>query len=205
MTVAELARPAEARPAARKRWLSGEDLATWVVLGIALLISIGPMAVPRQPVPDGQPADLRRQARRLADPPGELPGRLGATKIGSLYWNSLYISTVSMVLTVIISAFAGYGLGRLEFWGKNYVYLLILDRPDDPLQIALIPLFVNMRWLGIMNTPLALIGPYTAFGLAFGTYVMKAFFQELPKELEGRRPASTAPASSGSSGRSCCR
>ena len=35
-----------------------------------------------------------------------------------------------------------------------------------------------------MNTPLALIGPYTAFGLAFGTYIMKAFFEELPRELE---------------------
>ena len=35
-----------------------------------------------------------------------------------------------------------------------------------------------------MNTPLALIGPYTAFGLAFGTYIMKGFFEGLPRELE---------------------
>ena len=89
-----------------------------------------------------------------------------------------------MVLTVVISAFAGYGLGRLEFWGKGYVYALILIGLTIPLQIALIPLFVNLRTFGLMNTPLALIGPYTAFGLAFGTYIMKAFFQELPKELE---------------------
>jgi raffinose/stachyose/melibiose transport system permease protein len=89
-----------------------------------------------------------------------------------------------MVVTVAISALAGYGLGRLEFLGKPYVYALILIGLTIPIQIALIPLFVNLRWLGLMNTPLALIGPYTAFGLAFGTYIMKAFFEELPRELE---------------------
>ena len=107
-----------------------------------------------------------------------------ATRIGTLYWNSVYISTVSMVLTVAISALAGYGLGRLEVPGQPYVFALILIGLTIPLQIALIPLFVNLRALGLMNTPLALIGPYTAFGLAFGTYIMKAFFEELPRELE---------------------
>jgi ABC-type glycerol-3-phosphate transport system permease component len=107
-----------------------------------------------------------------------------ATKIGALYWNSVYISTVSTILTVVISALAGYGLGRLEFPGKPYVFALILIGLTIPLQIALIPLFVNLRALGLMNTPLALIGPYTAFGLAFGTYIMKGFFEELPRELE---------------------
>ena len=184
MSAIEAAQPVHVRPAARKRWLSGEDLVTWVVLGIALLISIGPMLylvslsfMDNQQIFGG---------KLIAWPihPENYPAAWVATNIGKLYWNSIYISTISMVLTVVISAFAGYGLGRLEFWGKNYVYALILIGLTIPLQIALIPLFVNMRWLGIMNTPLALIGPYTAFGLAFGTYIMKAFFQELPKELE---------------------
>ena len=62
------------------------------------------------------------------------------TKIGTLYWNSIYISTVSMVLTVAMSALAGYGLGRLDFIGKQYIYVLILIGLTIPLQIALIPL-----------------------------------------------------------------
>jgi raffinose/stachyose/melibiose transport system permease protein len=64
-----------------------------------------------------------------------------------------------------------------------------------PLQIALIPLFMNLRTLGLLNTPFALIGPYTGFGLAFGTFIMKGFFEGLPRELEERR-GSTARASS---------
>ena len=108
-------------------------------------------------------------------------------------------------LTVAISALAGYGLGRLDFVGTRLVYGLVLIGLTIPLQIALIPLFVNLRALGLMNTPLALIGPYTAFGLAFGTYIMKGVLRGAAARARGGGPASTAPASSGSSGRSCCR
>jgi len=107
-----------------------------------------------------------------------------ASNIGRLYWNSIYVSTASMVATVAISALAGYGLGRIRFAGRSIVYGVVLVGLTIPLQIALIPLFMNLRVLGLLNTRLALIGPYTAFGLAFGTYVMKGFFQGLPRELE---------------------
>ena len=79
---------------------------------------------------------------------------------------------------------AGYGLGRIRFAGRGLVYGIVLVGLTIPLQIALIPLFMNLRVLGLLNTRLALIGPYTAFGLAFGTYIMKGFFQGLPRELE---------------------
>src|SRR4029434_464372 len=89
-----------------------------------------------------------------------------------------------MVVPVAISALAGYGLGRIRFAGRGLVYGIVLVGLTIPLQIALIPLFMNLRPLGLLNTPLALIGPYTAFGLAFGTYIMRGFFQGLPRELE---------------------
>jgi len=107
-----------------------------------------------------------------------------ASNIGQLYWNSIYVSTASMAATVAVSALAGYGLGRIRFAGRGLVYGIVLVGLTIPLQIALIPLFMNLRVLGLLNTRLALIGPYTAFGLAFGTYVMKGFFQGLPRELE---------------------
>ena len=107
-----------------------------------------------------------------------------ASDIGRLYGNSIIVATVSMILTVAISAFAGYGLGRIRFAGRGIVYALVLVGLTIPLQIALIPLFINLRSLGLLNTRLALIGPYTGFGLAFGTYIMKGFFEGLPRELE---------------------
>jgi len=116
--------------------------------------------------------------------PENYPTAWVATKIGQLYWNSIYISTGAMLLTVAISALAGYGLGRLRFFGRGAIYALILVGLTIPLQIALIPLFINLKTLSLLNTPFALIGPYTGFGIAFGTYIMKGFFEELPKELE---------------------
>jgi raffinose/stachyose/melibiose transport system permease protein len=116
--------------------------------------------------------------------PENYPRAWVASNIGQLYWNSIYVSTASMVLTVAVSALAGYGLGRIRFAGRGLVYGIVLVGLTIPLQIALIPLFMNLRMLGLLNTPLALIGPYTAFGLAFGTYIMKGFFQGLPRELE---------------------
>jgi raffinose/stachyose/melibiose transport system permease protein len=107
-----------------------------------------------------------------------------ASDIGRLYGNSIVVSTASMVLTVAISALAGYGLGRIRFAGRGLVYALVLVGLTIPLQIALIPLFINLRSLGLLNTRLALIGPYTGFGLAFGTYIMKGFFEGLPRDLE---------------------
>jgi raffinose/stachyose/melibiose transport system permease protein len=116
--------------------------------------------------------------------PENYPRAWVASNIGRLYWNSIYVSTVSMVATVVVSALAGYGLGRIRFAGRGLVYGIVLVGLTIPLQIALIPLFINLRTLGLINTPLALIGPYTAFGLAFGTYVMTGFFRGLPRELE---------------------
>jgi len=107
-----------------------------------------------------------------------------ASNIGRLYWNSIYVSTLSMIATIAISALAGYGLGRIRFAGRGLVYGIVLIGLTIPLQIALIPLFMNLRALGLLNTPFALIGPYTGFGLAFGTFIMKGFFEGLPRELE---------------------
>jgi raffinose/stachyose/melibiose transport system permease protein len=116
--------------------------------------------------------------------PENYPRAWVASNIGRLYWNSIYVSTVSMVVTVAISALAGYGLGRIRFAGRGVVYGVVLIGLTIPLQIALIPLFMNLRTLGLLNTPFALIGPYTGFGLAFGTFIMKGFFEGLPRELE---------------------
>jgi raffinose/stachyose/melibiose transport system permease protein len=183
-TTDAIARPARAAvPAGRGGRWAGSAI-TWSVLGLAVALSIGPFLYM---ISLSLMDNVQLFAGRvLAWPlhPENYPTAWVATRIGRLYWNSVYISVASMAITVLISALAGYGLGRIEFFGRQVIYALILIGLTIPLQIALIPLFVNLRALGLLNTPLALIGPYTGFGLAFGTYIMKGFFEELPKELE---------------------
>jgi ABC-type glycerol-3-phosphate transport system permease component len=181
--VAERAAIVRGRPQ-RARGVRVGRGAVWVVLLAALTLSIAP--------------GVYMVCLSLMDNPQLFAGRIVpwpphaenyprawiASNIGRLYWNSIYVSTVSMVLTVAVSALAGYGLGRIRFLGRGVMYAVVLVGLTIPLQIALIPLFMNLRILGLLNTPLALIGPYTAFGLAFGTYIMKGFFEGLPRDLE---------------------
>lgn len=165
-----------------RRWLNSS--VAWVVLGLAALVSVGP-ALYMFSLSLMDNAQLFG-GRLIAWPlhPENYPRAWVATQIGQFYWNSFYVDTSAMLITVAISAMAGYGLGRLRFFGRSALYALILAGLTIPLQIALIPLFINLKTLNLLNTPLALIGPYTGFGLAFGTYIMKAFFEELPRELE---------------------
>jgi raffinose/stachyose/melibiose transport system permease protein len=158
--------------------------AVWTVLLGALLLSLAPGLYMVSLSFMDNPQLFAGRIVPVPPHPENYPRAWVASNIGRLYWNSVYVSTVSMVVTVAISALAGYGLGRIRFAGRAVVYGVVLVGLTIPLQIALIPLFINLRTLGLINTPLALIGPYTAFGLAFGTYVMKGFFAGLPSELD---------------------
>jgi hypothetical protein len=128
--------------------------------------------------------------------PENYPRAWVASNIGRLYWNSIYVSTASMVATVAISALAGYGLGRIRFAGRGLVYGIVLIGLTIPLQVALIPLFMNLRTLGLLNTPFAPHRALHGFGLAFGTFA-EGFFKGC--RCSSRRRGSTARASSGSS------
>ena len=107
-----------------------------------------------------------------------------SAKIGILYWNSFYISTVSVILTLVVCAPAGYGLARVEFLGRGLLFNFFLLGLTLPVSTSLLPLFFNLKALGLMNTPFALIGPYTGFGISFGIFILKGFFETLPRELE---------------------
>jgi len=167
----------------RRRFAPGTAV-VWVVLLGALAISLAPGAYMLSLSFMDNPQLFAGRVVPWPLHPENYPQAWVASDIGRLYWNSVVVSTVSMVVTVAISALAGYGLGRIRFRGRGVIYALVLIGLTIPLQIALIPLFINLRSLGILNTRLALIGPYTGFGLAFGTYIMKGFFEGLPRELE---------------------
>jgi len=176
-------------PVPRPRWLVGprvraRDGVVWAVLLSALAVSLAPGLYMVSLSLMDNPQLFAGRLIPIPPHPSNYPRAWVASNIGRLYWNSIYVSTVSMVVTVAISALAGYGLGRIRFAGRSLVYGIVLVGLTIPLQIALIPLFINLRTLGLINTPFALIGPYTAFGLAFGTYVMTGFFRGLPRELE---------------------
>ena len=76
---------------------------------------------------------------------------------------------------------AGYAFARLRFPGRDLLFLLLLGSLMVPFQVTIIPIFLLMRDLGLIDNPLAIILP----GLisAFGVFLMRQFFKQMPQEL----------------------
>jgi multiple sugar transport system permease protein len=99
--------------------------------------------------------------------------------------NSLFLSLVVPGLSMVISVLAAYAFARLEFKGRNIVFLFVLGTMMLPGHITLIPRFIMMRYLGWINTYWALIIPSAFGGMAvFNTFLLRQFFLSFPKELE---------------------
>ena len=99
-----------------------------------------------------------------------------------LYKNTLLMIFFRVVCAVLTATMAGYAFGRLRFPGKNFLFSLVLIQMMVPPQIFLLPQYLMISKLGMLNTTFALVFP----GLvsAFGTYLLKTSFQGLPKDLE---------------------
>ena len=98
-------------------------------------------------------------------------------------FNSLVYSFASVAGVVFLSSLSGYVFARHKFPGKEGIYLMILALLMVPSILTLIPAFVLVRDLGLLNTPWALILPWTAGGQVFGILLCRTFFATLPQDL----------------------
>lgn len=96
--------------------------------------------------------------------------------------NSLIVAAVSTSAQILTSAMAAYGFARLRFRGRDALFLVYLATLMVPLQVTIVPLFVEMRVLGLVNTYPALILPTIAS--AFGTFMLRQAILSLPRELD---------------------
>ncbi|KAA3665500.1 MAG: carbohydrate ABC transporter permease [Chloroflexi bacterium] len=99
-----------------------------------------------------------------------------------MFWNSLVVAVLTTGGQLIVSAMAAYAFSRIEFRGRNVLFVLYLATLMIPSQVTIIPLFILMRYLGWINTYPGLIIP--GIFSAFGTFLLRQFFLTLPKELE---------------------
>ncbi|MGI2294632.1 MULTISPECIES: carbohydrate ABC transporter permease [unclassified Paenibacillus] len=97
------------------------------------------------------------------------------------YLNSLKISIISTAGAVFLSAFAAYGFARIQFKGRNVLFVLYLSMMMVPPQVLFIPKFIMFEWAGIYNTHLALILP--GMFTIFGVFMMRQFFMSVPYEI----------------------
>jgi raffinose/stachyose/melibiose transport system permease protein len=98
--------------------------------------------------------------------------------------NSLFVTGSSIALILVLGTMAAYAIARYEFFGSAFVLLFFIAGLTLPLKLAIIPLFILMRDLGFLNSPMALICVYTAMGLPSTVFIMTGFIRTLPGELE---------------------
>lgn len=108
----------------------------------------------------------------------------GKAKFSTYLRNSLLVTSVSVAGILFVSSLAGFAFGRLNFWGKNPIFLVLLSGLMIPVQIVLIPLFILLKEANMLDTYQALIFPYIAFNLPLSIFVLTGVFTDLPKELE---------------------
>lgn len=99
-----------------------------------------------------------------------------------LYKNTLLMIFFRVLCAVLTATMAGYAFGRLKFRGKNILFALVLIQMMVPAQIFIIPQFLMVSKLGMLNTTFGLVFP--GLVTAFGTYLLKIGYEGLPKELE---------------------
>jgi multiple sugar transport system permease protein len=97
--------------------------------------------------------------------------------------NSLFLSTIAVVGTLFCSSLAAFAFARMDFPGRDALFLLYLATIMVPAAVTMIPLFILMRLVNWMDTYYALIAP-TVLGNAFATFLLRQFFLTLPKELD---------------------
>jgi multiple sugar transport system permease protein len=97
--------------------------------------------------------------------------------------DSLIVAGIGTILVVILAVFAGYGLGRFKFGGPHLSFF-VLSLLFAPPIIAVLPLFIIFRHLGIIDTYLALIWSNFLITLPFATWLIKGFVEDLPEGIE---------------------
>ncbi len=97
--------------------------------------------------------------------------------------NSLVITGVSTLGTVIFCSFSAFAFAQFNFRGKNILYYLIISIMMIPPILVVIPSFMWVKELGLLDTRRALILSYIAMGQAFGIFVLRSFFESLSGEL----------------------
>ncbi|MBC7092602.1 carbohydrate ABC transporter permease [Candidatus Bipolaricaulota bacterium] len=104
-----------------------------------------------------------------------------AAPFGRYFFNSFFIAIATTIGEVTITALAGYAFAKMNFLGKNVLFMLLLGTLMIPGQMLLVPNFITIKRLGWYNTYWALIIPWIAS--VFSIFLLRQFFRTIPDEF----------------------
>lgn len=154
-----------------------------VLLVLGLLLMIGPFVWMLL-------GSLKTQRELIAVPPTILPeaptldnfsNLLRRLDFARFFFNSAFVAVVVTLCNLLFCSMAGYALAKLRFFGRRPVFGLVLATLMVPSSVTLVPLFVLMAKLGLVNSYASVILPFAAG--AFGVFLMRQFMHAIPDDL----------------------
>lgn len=110
-------------------------------------------------------------------------GILLSQRYWQLLWNSLVIATLTVVLTLIVASMAAFVFAHIHFFGSSMLLSYLTMGLLFPAATAILPLFIKVRDLGLLDSYLGVALPQVAFSLAMSILLLRRFFRDLPHEL----------------------
>jgi raffinose/stachyose/melibiose transport system permease protein len=98
--------------------------------------------------------------------------------------NSAIVSVVSVAAIVLMAFLIGYLLARFAFRGRNFIYMYLLLGMLLPIHALLVPIYINLRNINMLNRQLTLVLPYVAFGLSSAMVLTEGFVRTIPRTFE---------------------
>jgi raffinose/stachyose/melibiose transport system permease protein len=177
-----MAEPTAARVGAAR--IGGSILRSAVLLGTSALIVI--------PVAYAVLGGFRDAPQLAADPVGLPNPWVWTNYADSLtspsFWvqlrNSALVAGLSTVIVVLFAALAAFVIARRQFPGRELAYTVFTLGLLFPVTVAILPLLILVRSLGLLDNPLGLALPEAAFGLPLTIIILRPFFRSIPRELE---------------------
>lgn len=102
----------------------------------------------------------------------------------SYFVNSIVVSCITMGISLVVAMFAGYGISRFRFHGRTVFSVILIIVQMFPSMLLLIPMYLIMSKLGLLNTHLSMVIAYTTFAMPFCTWMIKGYFDTIPVSLE---------------------
>jgi len=106
------------------------------------------------------------------------------SNITRYFLNSVFVTLIVIIITLIVSLMASYGIYRMQWKFRGVLAAIFMLGLTIPIHSSILPVFLILKNAGLLNSYMALILPYVAFGLSMGILMSSGFLSGIPKELE---------------------
>ncbi|HEX8411436.1 MAG TPA: carbohydrate ABC transporter permease [Thermoanaerobaculia bacterium] len=135
-------------------------------------------------------ASFMPQGEATAFPPRFIPSRISLEhyrglftnlNLGRAFLNSLFVALLATALSLLINSMAGYAFAKLRFRGRDRIFALLIAALGIPAQVAMLPLFLLLKSLGLVNTYAGVLVPYIA--TIYAVFLVRQFMLSIPDDL----------------------